>query len=549
MRDIGTSPMTSPIKEKSPAPSARRRISSSPSQASRQLKALKQRIGYLQQQVITLRDSRSAALKSLEEHKAANAQLQSDLNLANQRLRVSKQSFQDLFLAISEFLFGTCCQSSNELLIEQKYGFHSNHMKIIILLISHQKLNMEIEKIQKERLDLESKLAMKNEVSVTHGSDQHTEQDWKIMETRLKVSANEFSRQTSLVRQLKQDNEVSQEQVKTLQEKVSRLERDNNQKRTLLEDQRTRLRLAQDNAKSDANSLEERETKVKLLQDNIEKMKVQIESYKKRLGAVTREKRDYEERFLKLTADIEKKEFSDHLSSIHPHIQFTSKQEENGKLPLLEMCKHSHQLMECQNKKMELESSLTELEKTAQQQLKGLAHHSEVAIDTAQQKLAEAHAKIHMHQMFIKALGQEVLRKLHKARSVAREMQKSKEKTVDVSKGNNSLQRAQNLAKNILNLSQSDLEDIMSADGEASKPEPGIETEKRHDKKWTKKCERLISSKEIGKVRFRKSRTFSISSGRRSSKSSGDPGPVHHSQALGMQPETHQEQFAIPKAL
>ena len=34
---------------------------------------------------------------------------------------------------------------------------------------------------------------------------------------------------------------------------------------------------------------------------------LQIDSYKKRLGAVTREKRDYEERFLKLTAEVEKK--------------------------------------------------------------------------------------------------------------------------------------------------------------------------------------------------------------------------------------------------
>lgn len=32
-----------------------------------------------------------------------------------------------------------------------------------------------------------------------------------------------------------------------------------------------------------------------------------MESYKKRLSAVTREKRDYEERFLKVNAELEKK--------------------------------------------------------------------------------------------------------------------------------------------------------------------------------------------------------------------------------------------------
>lgn len=49
------------------------------------------------------------------------------------------------------------------------------------------------------------------------------------------------------------------------------------------------------------------ETRTKLMQDNNEKLKIQVESYKKRLGAVTREKREYEEKFLKLTHEIQKK--------------------------------------------------------------------------------------------------------------------------------------------------------------------------------------------------------------------------------------------------
>ena len=45
-------------------------------------------------QVVTLRESRAAALKSAEDLKEVNSQLQSNLNLANQRLRVTKQSIQ-----------------------------------------------------------------------------------------------------------------------------------------------------------------------------------------------------------------------------------------------------------------------------------------------------------------------------------------------------------------------------------------------------------------------------------------------------------------------
>ena len=43
------------------------------------------------------------------------------------------------------------------------------------------------------------------------------------------------------------------------------------------------------------------------MQDNNEKLKVQVDSYKKRLGAVTREKREYEEKFLKLTQEVQRK--------------------------------------------------------------------------------------------------------------------------------------------------------------------------------------------------------------------------------------------------
>ena len=56
---------------------------------------------------MTLRDSRAAALKNIEELKETNHQLQSDLNLATQRLKVSKHSIQVdlLYLTISCILY------------------------------------------------------------------------------------------------------------------------------------------------------------------------------------------------------------------------------------------------------------------------------------------------------------------------------------------------------------------------------------------------------------------------------------------------------------
>ncbi|XP_053405282.1 centlein-like isoform X2 [Mercenaria mercenaria] len=407
-RDIATSPIApTPIREspgqrKSPAYKA----------VVRQLQPMKQRVGYLQQQVITLRESRAAALKQVDELKESNTQLQADLNLANQRQRVSKQSIQ--------------------------------------------KLNNDLDKLHQEKKEIEVKVTQKMDTMETA----HSEHDWKILDSRLKSCSNELSRQNTVVRQLKQENEQLTDQVKTLQDKVNRAERDSSQKRTLLEDQRSRVKQALESAKADAESLEQLETRMKLLQDTNEKQKIQIDSYKKRLGAVTREKREYEERFLKLTAELDKK---------------------------------NKVLVDSQMKKQELETSLSDMEKLATQQMKSLARESEEALETAKDKLREIHEILQAYQRFVRNLAQEIVRRTQQTRLTVKEQDQRKSGT---DKSNASMQRAQNLAKDILNLSQSDLDEIMSADGEHTKMESELEAEKRKDRKWTKRVERTQNSKD-----------------------------------------------------
>lgn len=58
--------------------------------------------------------------------------------------------------------------------------------------------------------------------------------------------------------------------------------------------------------------------------------------------------------------------------------------------------------IESQTRRMELESAVGELEKTAQQQLRGLASQSETAIEAAQKKLSEAYYAIQQYQLFVK---------------------------------------------------------------------------------------------------------------------------------------------------
>ncbi|XP_060068888.1 centlein-like [Ylistrum balloti] len=430
LRETGTSPMnqasSKDIITPSPSPAKLHEQKMAHNHTLRQLKQTKQRVLNLQQQVTNLRDSRAATLKAFQEHKDASQQMESDLHLANQRLRVSKQNIQ--------------------------------------------KMSNEIEKLHKEKAHLESQQILREETSTPAVSvDKHTEQDWKVLEQRLKMSSSEVCRQSASLRQMKQENTGLQEQIRNLQDRINHLERDNNQKRSLIEDTRNKLRIAQDNSRTESNSMEEMETRIKLLQEGADRSRIQADSLKKRLSAITREKKEYEDRFLKAHNDLERK---------------------------------TKLLMDCQNKKMELEDAVRELEATAQQQLRGLANQSEAAIEAAQDKLGVAYGKVQIYQQFVKGLANDLVRRIGQTRSQLKDIQVRKEEEEQIqrqiqnqSHGNASLQKAQSLARNILNLSQSDLDDIMSADGD-SIAESDISTDRRLDKKWTKKCEKLMAGKD-----------------------------------------------------
>ncbi|XP_021361457.1 WEB family protein At3g02930, chloroplastic-like [Mizuhopecten yessoensis] len=237
LRETGTSPMKQAVTKDSltpsPSPAKLHEQKMAHNHTLRQLKQAKQRVHNLQQQVTNLRDSRAATLKAFQEHKDASQQLESDLNLANQRLRVSKQNIQ--------------------------------------------KMSNDIEKLVKEKAHLESQQVLREEtVTPAVNTDKRTEQDWKMLEVRLKTSSSEVCRQSASLRQMKQENTSLQDQVRTLQDRINHLERDNNQKRTLLEDTRSKLRISQDSSRSESNNMEEMETRIKLLQEGADRSRVQV---------------------------------------------------------------------------------------------------------------------------------------------------------------------------------------------------------------------------------------------------------------------------------
>lgn len=151
--------------------------------------------------------------------------------------------------------------------------------------------------------------------------------------------------------------------------RLNHLERDVSQKRTLVDDFRLRLKLAHENAQSDADVLLEAENKMKGLTDANSRLKTQVESFRQRIAAVTKEKYENEDKVARLSEELERK----------------------GRL-----------VSDLQRKSAELERTVVAMETSAQEQLHQLANQSEEAIDTAQARLIQANHRLKEFSKFLK---------------------------------------------------------------------------------------------------------------------------------------------------
>ncbi|KAK6180340.1 hypothetical protein SNE40_012512 [Patella caerulea] len=421
MREMATSPITVPGGR---LPSSRpKRVSYHYNvPASRQLGPLKQRVNYLQQQVNTLRESRGNALKTVGEQKEMILQLQTDLNLANQRLKMTKMNIQ--------------------------------------------KVTNDLDKLQKDKIGLEGQLSARDESyppSVTGSpNDKQTENGVKSLEVKLRASSADIARQAGSIKSLKLENEQLQEQVKKLTEKINHVERDNNQKRNLLDSQRTKLKHLQDKAKTDSETIVELETKIKLLNESSDRTKIQLESLKKRISAVSKDKKEADETNIKLISDVEK---------INKQLNETSKKYTN------------------------LESAMVDLEDTAKEQLHGLASQSEAAIDSVQVKLIETHEKVLKYEQFVKMLSCEILSRVEEGRREINDKLTASQRAK--APKDPTLEQAKAIAQDLFNLSQSDIEELMIDDNSTPKSKEAALAQKRSDKRWIKKCEKILHSQEF----------------------------------------------------
>ncbi|XP_051019928.1 centlein isoform X2 [Acomys russatus] len=328
------------------------------------------------------------------------------------------------------------------------------------------KLTLDLAGLQKEKEDLLRKLESSSDVtSVTEvtapqiqvtatGPVRSMDLEMRQLQCKLKNATNELTKQSSNVKSLKLELLAKEDHIKEMHEKTSRMERDITMKRHLIEDLKFRQKVNSESNESFNEMLESLEKKVKTLTEECSNKKISVDSLKQRLNVAVKEKSQYEQMYQKTKEQLEKKDL---------------------KLSLL------------MSKINETETAMAQIEMAASEQLQGLALQNEQVLEDAQKKLLLANEKIEEFTIFVKALVKELQSDVHGTRHQIRELKKM-QKNRQACK--TSTHKAQTLAASILNISQSDLEEILDTEDEVEIEKTKIDAE--NDKEWLLYIQKLL---------------------------------------------------------
>ncbi|KAM9507910.1 LOW QUALITY PROTEIN: centlein [Guaruba guarouba] len=323
-------------------------------------------------------------------------------------------------------------------------------------------LTSNLAKWQQEKETLQEKLKLRELLSLTAGKSEATppskniDLDMKQLQCKLKNSNNEITKQSTTIKSLKNEVQEKEERIQELQAKISRLERDLNMKRHLIEDLRSCLKANQENEKNSNETLKSLERKTKALAEDCLNKKTSIDLLKQKLNVATKEKSQYEQMYHKAKDELEKKD---------------------------------HKLTNLESKMTETECAVTELETTASQQLHGLAKQSRQALETVQKQLLLVNDKVEQFMSFVKALTRELQHSVQELRTKIKQAKKMGE--VRACKKGLSQESVQ-LAASILNVSTTDLEEILEVEDDEETAKTKMEFE--NDKEWLEYIRSLLEA-------------------------------------------------------
>uniref|UniRef100_A0A672V9D4 Centlein n=1 Tax=Strigops habroptila TaxID=2489341 RepID=A0A672V9D4_STRHB len=317
-------------------------------------------------------------------------------------------------------------------------------------------LTSNLAKWQQEKEALQEKLKLREHLSLTAGKSEATPAPSKNIDLEMKQLQCKLKVAEQIIYCMLTTFSNSDMQCNFSPSRISRLERDLNMKRHLIEDLRSRLKTNQENEKTSNETLESLERKVKALAEDCLNKKTSIDSLKQKLNVVTKEKSQYEQMYHKAKDELEKKD---------------------------------HKLTNLKSKMTETECAMTELETTASQQLHGLAKESRQALETVQKQLLLTNDKVEQFMTFVKALTRELQHSVQELRTKIKQAKKTGEVKV-CKKG--LFQESVQLAASILNVSTTDLEEILEVEDDEETAKTKMEFE--NDKEWLQYIHNLLEA-------------------------------------------------------
>ncbi|XP_015420213.1 PREDICTED: centlein isoform X6 [Myotis davidii] len=422
---------------------------------------LRERIISLQQQNSVLQNAKKTAELSIKEYKEVNEKLLHQQQVSDQRFQTSRQTIKKLNLDLADLRkekedLLKKLESSSEITSLGEISQVTIPRIQVTSLGPSRSMDLEMKQLQ-----CKLKVYFLDICGSSSNWSAHVHFGLPILDmflqgTQLHIenATNELTKQSSSMKSLKFELLAKEEHIKEMHEKLSRMERDITMKRHLIEDLKFRQKVNLENNESINEMLENLEKKVKTLTEECSNKKVSIDSLKQRLSVAVKEKSQYEEMYQKTKEEIGKKDL---------------------KLSLLV------------SKINETESAMAEIETAASKQLQGLALQSEQALEGAQKKLQIASEKVEEFTLFVKALVKELQVDVHTIRRQIREL-KRMQREKDAHK--TSTHKAQTLAASILNISPSDLEEILDTEDEVELKRTKIDAE--NDREWLLYIQKLL---------------------------------------------------------
>jgi hypothetical protein len=293
--------------------------------------------------------------------------------------------------------------------------------------------------------------------------------------------SQDLNKQLGVNKTLKNETDKLADKVKTIEEKLNHSERDNTQKKQLIEFYKKKLDdLKQNNEKLQQPILENDDLKLQIqkLNEINEKNKIQVQSLKTRLQVIQNEKQNYENK---------SNENEKHCLDMTQKFEQLKKEKKQLEISL----------KESKNKINELNSLVKVVEDDIEVKIKKICDNNEHALDTMSSKLKDSFKLIFNYEIVLTKIYEILIKrnlgtreKLFKNQLAASKKQyeeelndnKKKSKSIlnDSLNKTGNLKQAMNIASTVLNLSASELEDIMSTDSNVSVMQQNIDFSKQY---------------------------------------------------------------------